>query len=201
LDLKLIGRLSGRVAFCLGLVACQSSSPKYLQATDLPKDLRLGDLVFVRGTAMVSDLIAQQDTAGRGLSHVGIVVGLEPVRMAHILGNRGQDRARVESLDSFLVGARVEPWLVLRPVDSAVGPRAVKSVLALVQQGITYDYAFDPLDSTKLYCTELPWLGYEQALSPGSLDLRMNWMGKSWIGLGTFIHSKHFRRVSGMWPE
>lgn len=140
------------------------------QVPDIPVDmLQQGDLAFRRGEGFTSDIVAYNDRDGR-YSHIGIIVDSDSGLMVvhSVPGNHprqpGSDIIRIEHIDQFFAPNMASCGEIVRlELDSTqramIGKMAIEKVIAK----IPFDHNYDLSDTTKLYCTELVKLLYQNA--------------------------------------
>ena len=171
-----MGRGIGAVAvaaFVIGFGALRLAEPDTSAFAPLETPdtelLQSGDLIFREGTSLMSSAVQVADEGGR-FTHVGIlsrdggeayVIHVEP----------GKDLTRIEAvkrepLGSYLAEAR--SWSVLRHNDLEDNPRLGRRIAtassAYVRSATKFDRAMDLSSDHELYCTELVWRTYGEAL-------------------------------------
>ena len=118
-----------------------------------------GDIVFRRGTGMMSHTVVAAD--GGRYSHVGIVVDSAGVKMiVHAVPDEPDfpgdiDRVKMESPRKFFSTINANVGEVMRYTDKNVASVAAREAMRLYRCGLLFDHDYDDNDSTKLYCSEL----------------------------------------------
>ena len=148
------------------LTACGARAEKVRDFTLIVSVLQQGDIVFRRGTGMVSHAVLAADRGG-AYSHTGIVVEEEGVlKIVHIVPGEAdpdgvKDRIKAESPEMFFAPDRAVEGAVMRIQDEQgmenggeVAARAARRALMLVSAGIAFDHDYDLEDTTRMYCTE-----------------------------------------------
>lgn len=137
---------------------------------DLPLDsLRDGDLVFRRGISPESEAVLRLDSAGGQYSHVGIVINDNGKwKVVHAVpgeSDDGIDRVKIEPIDTFFLSTRAEHGAImrLRGCDAATARSAAQNAAKYAKQGTPFDYNYNWLDTTHLYCTQLISVAYSSA--------------------------------------
>ena len=129
----------------------------------LPADslLREGDVVFRRGSGLISRAVLAADEDGQ-FSHIGIVVrkGNDWMVVHAVPGEpefKGDsDRVKMEPITSFFCSEKAKSGAVMRvKADSTVCCSAARRAKALYHKRVLFDHAYDLQDSTRMYCTEL----------------------------------------------
>lgn len=118
--------------------------------------IRDGDLVFRRGTGMVSRMVQANDQASP-YSHVGIAV-LRPGGVYVIHAAPGDPGVRLESLSVYLEESSVVE--VRRVGGLSDSQEATVVAVAAEYLGRPFNGALDLGSDAEIYCTQLVWLAY-----------------------------------------
>ena len=147
--------------------------------------LREGDLVFRRGTGMVSRAVLMADKGGI-YSHIGLVVrDSGKWKVIHAVPGEPDfpgdpDRIKKEPLETFFSAKRAKSGAVMRIEGSpeAIG-QSIRKAEGFYRGGTLFDHAYDLSDTSRMYCTELIQTVFREAgidLSAGKLS-RINLPG------------------------
>jgi hypothetical protein len=125
------------------------------------ESLQEGDLVFRRGTGLVSRAVVAADKAG-SYSHTGIVVKENNRwKVVHAVpgepdGEENPDRIKMEELDLFFHKKRATTGAVMRlSISPTLCRRAACAAIRLYRAGILFDHQYNLNDTSRMYCTEL----------------------------------------------
>jgi hypothetical protein len=131
-------------------------------------ELQAGDIVFRRGTGMVSHAVLTADRGG-AYSHTGIVVDDGGVlKIVHVVpgepdANGVKDRIKAEAPELFFALDNAVEGAVMRiQNEEDIAERAARRALALVETGVAFDHDYDLQDTTRMYCTELLQFVFER---------------------------------------
>ncbi len=152
-------------------------------------ELRSGDVVFRRGRSLVSHSVMTLDRESR-FSHVGLLrVSNDRVQVIHALPE-GEDGSggsiQIESLKKFLATRRASAAALyrLRSPSQTIADAAAETAYGYLLAAVPFDDAFDAVDNSSLYCTELVWAAYREA----GVDL----VGSNFVELRTALRSGSF---------
>lgn len=126
--------------------------------------LQDGDVIFRRGTDVVSRAILTGDT-GSNYSHVGLIMMQQNQAYvlhaipAEVVGEG--DKVKVEPLAVFISPSRSLAVTVLRLKNNAKARGKLAVDYAKSRIGAPFDFSFDSKDESNLYCSELVWRAYE----------------------------------------
>jgi hypothetical protein len=138
-----------------------------------PQDLRTGDLLVTRGTAVSSAGIAHMGRIDSQFSH-NVLVRIDPdTGEASTVEAYLEVGALTQSLDDLLEHG-LGRIVVLRHPDPELAARAAEAAYERVHRGrrIDYDADFDYQDHTGLFCSEVPrWAFGELVGAPESLPI------------------------------
>ncbi|MDR2894910.1 MAG: hypothetical protein LBU97_05560 [Alistipes sp.] len=168
------------VVLTVALAACGGGRQQVRDFTPIEAALREGDIVFRRGTGMVSHAVMAADRGG-AYSHTGIVV-LDggALKIVHVVPGEPdasgvKDRIKAEEPKIFFAPDRAVEGAVMRLQDEAgaadsiaagsgnsIAARAARRALALVEKEIAFDHDYDLEDTTRMYCTELLQFVFER---------------------------------------
>lgn len=165
----------------LAILVVVSASWDFLQEaeeprsrSDPPADLSKlvvedGDVVFRRGRSLNSRAVLLADQDSR-FSHVGVVIGsaTSEASVVHAVPSTEDDLGgvRIEPLAEFLSEKKAVTWGVYRLAREdrlAFSKEAAKYAEKAGREGVEFDSAFELVDDSKLYCTELVWRAYRAA--------------------------------------
>ncbi|KAA6336726.1 hypothetical protein EZS27_015130 [termite gut metagenome] len=149
-----------QLLFLLITIGCNNKKDTHFSA--LPDSLFCeGDIVFRRGTGLVSRMILTTDKRGN-YSHVGILVKDENQwKIVHAVPGEPNfkgdpDRVKMEDIEDFFSWEKAKTGIVMRMKDNEVGNvRAAKNAIRLFHSNILFDHKYNLQDSSKMYCTEL----------------------------------------------
>ena len=135
------------------------------QFTDVSPDfldnfeLQSGDLVFRKGSGLISDLFTRISSVEQRFSHVGIIVKYrEQIMVAHILGTggTGDQEFRIEPLRHFISGDRARQFGIYRlNISDEVKSKIETYISSINETNILFDDKFDLSTDSALYCSEL----------------------------------------------
>ncbi len=119
-------------------------------------DLRSGDVLVTRATALSSAGIAHMGRVDSQFSH-NVLVYVDPAGRAWGVMAYLEEGSLVEPIDEFLADS-IGRVVVLRHPDQALAEKAAKLAYARVVDGppIDYDADFDADDHATLFCSEVP---------------------------------------------
>ncbi len=135
------------------------------QFTDVSPDfldnfeLQSGDLVFRKGSGLISDLFTRISSVEQRFSHVGIIVKYrEQIMVAHILGTggTGDQEFRMDPLRHFIREDRARQFGIYRlNISDEVKCEIESYILSIDETNIFFDDKFDLSTDSALYCSEL----------------------------------------------
>lgn len=181
-----------------------------IRKNDVPP--RPGDLIFRKGSGLVSALILSGNPEGIALTHTGVIIHskvsspanekrkLDPaaLQVVDIVGDQFNNRIRVTSLASFVKNSVEGSICILRfRKDPSEGSSIARAALLQWEQKIPFDYDFNLDDHDSLYCTEMV---QQTILTATGIDINTNpilHQGKSYIGFGSFINEEFFLPIYG----
>ena len=130
--------------------------------------LRPGDVVFRRGSGLLSQAVMRAD--GKGIyTHTGIVVdSCGELMIVHAVPGEPDyvgdpDRVKMERPEQFFCSDRAVCGEVRRLQDSVSAARAAQVALWICRKGTLFDHTYDLHDTTSMYCTELVVYSYSRA--------------------------------------
>ncbi|KAA6349667.1 hypothetical protein EZS27_002905 [termite gut metagenome] len=149
-----------RLIFLLITIGCNNKRDTHFLT--LPDSLFCeGDIVFRRGTGLISRMVLTTDKRG-SYSHVGILVKDENQwKIVHAVPGEPNfkgdpDRVKMEDIKDFLSWEKAKAGIVMRMKDNEAGHiRAAKNAIRLFHSNILFDHDYNLQDSSKMYCTEL----------------------------------------------
>ena len=131
--------------------------------------LHEGDLVFRKGTGLVSRAVLSADGKGT-YSHIGIVVrdGNEWKVVHAVPGEpdyEGEpDRVKIENVQEFFGKEKAVAGALMRfTEDSLVAIKAARKAIEVCDRRTLFDHTYNLEDSTAMYCTELVYFVYKYA--------------------------------------
>lgn len=154
--------------FLLLLTGCRKEEKGGLPA-DFPYELlREGDLVFRRGTGLVSQAVIAANKNG-GYSHIGIVIREKDAwKIVHAVPGEPDykgdpDRIKMDDVSHFFCREYAKTGAIMRPsVDSALCQSASRHAVRLYRSNILFDHQYNLNDTSQMYCTELIDYVYKQ---------------------------------------
>lgn len=130
--------------------------------------LHEGDIVFRRGTGLVSRAVLTADRKGI-YSHIGIIVKDKKVwKVVHAVPGepdfeKDPDRIKMETTEVFFSKQKAICGAVMRVKDEPLKSiKAAKRAIHLFRKRILFDHEYNLDDSSKMYCTELINYIYKQ---------------------------------------
>jgi len=150
------------LVFFLVLMSGCKKEERTTLPTDFPFEaLREGDLVFRRGTGIVSQAVIAADKGG-SYSHIGILMLKDSTwNVIHAVPGEPDykgdpDRIKMEELTIFFSRERAKTGAVMRlSIDSTLCHQAACHAARLYQAGILFDHQYNLNDTSQMYCTEL----------------------------------------------
>lgn len=141
---------------------------------DTPEEWKLqsGDLVFREGPSLLSHTVTYADTAS-AYSHVGMILWTaHGWQVLHAVPNERankneKDSVKLEPLETFFRSDRASHGAVYRLAPPLSPDDTIKLLLKgqeIHQRHLLFDGAFDDMDSSAFYCTELVWFIYMKEL-------------------------------------
>lgn len=161
---------------CLALISCHSNNSEN-NIRHFPDSLfREGDLVFRRGTGIVSRAVLYADQNGM-YSHIGILTNDScGWQVIHAVPGEPDfpgdpDRVKKEPVEVFFSHGRTKTGAVMR-IDGKRESieRAVEQAERYYRSGTPFDHQYDLRDTSKMYCTELVF----RVFSDAGIDLTNN---------------------------
>ena len=134
--------------------------------------LQAGDVVFRRGSGMLSYAVMVAEGRTGVYSHVGIVADSGGVMVVvHAVPDEPDfegdpDRVKMERPEMFFSSMRAVGGAVLRHRDSIAARRAAAMALAVYWRGVLFDHDYNDADTTSMYCTELVTFVFSRAGAP-----------------------------------
>ena len=125
-------------------------------------------MVFRRGRSLNSHAVLLADGGAR-FSHVGVVIAdALHASVVHAVPATEQDSGgvKIDSIEDFLSEKNAVTWGVYRLTrddGGLFGKEAAKYAGEVGRRDIEFDSAFELMDGSKLYCTELVWRAYKAA--------------------------------------
>jgi len=124
---------------------------------NIPENLSNGDLVFRKGTDLISRCVLSQGESPR-FSHVGVIVlSGSGVFVVHSLpgGTKSVNGVQMEPLSSFISSENASEVAFYRAVGVNKRSRADIRKYLLKQIGKPFDEKFQLSDDSRMYCSEL----------------------------------------------
>ena len=128
------------------------------------EQFRSGDIVFRRGTGIMSRTVLAADDRGGAYSHVGILVrGQRKWKVVHAVPGEPDfegdpDRVKMEDISLFFAPEKALCGGVMRlkkESDSLKACRASEYATDIYRRHTLFDHAYVREDTTRMYCTEL----------------------------------------------
>ena len=158
-------------AICLMTTGCHSNDLAVEYVVPDTVHLQTGDLVFRRGESRESRAVTTFDRKS-DYTHVGMVMNVGGRWMVlHAVPNeratkQEKDSVKLEPIGVFFRSDRALMGGIYRyPLTPADTLRLLHKGLQLYGRHPLFDGQFDLEDTVSLYCTELVWLLYQQALN------------------------------------
>ncbi len=130
--------------------------------------LRVGDVVFRRGSGTTSHAVLLADREGY-YSHCGIVVdSAGTLLVVHAVPGEPDfegdpDRVKADLPCTFFSNVYADAGEVCRPDNDSIARIAADRAWRIYRRGVRFDHNYDHNDTTHLYCTQLVHLVYQQA--------------------------------------
>lgn len=129
--------------------------------------LREGDLVFRKGSGLVSHAVLSADKNGM-YSHIGIIVrDSDKWKVIHAVPGEPDykgdpDRVKLENVQEFFGREKAVAGALMRLIaDSLSAVEASEKAMEVYRRHTLFDHVYDWQDTTKMYCTELIWFVYK----------------------------------------
>jgi len=179
--------------YCLLLLACTSNSKKgenYIFTCDSIKE---GDIILRKSFGLVSEIIVDQLHDTVDISHCGIIVvdSNHHFEVIHSLSKRVSKADGIQScsLDNFMSDSQFKTVKIVRYRKDSLGKIAERAKDCLHRK-IPFDEVFNSLDTTSLFCSELPIhiikSAYGVDVSEGALKPKFS----------LFLNPKYFIEIS-----
>ncbi len=112
---------------------------------------------------VISDAVrARSGSAGR-FSHVGVVVTITGTPMVLDVSPFGTGHAGLHTIAAFVDEQATVRVLVMRPRQPVVVRKLDRYAADIVRRRVSFDYAFDANDDSRLYCSELVYKALRKA--------------------------------------
>ena len=135
------------------------SSAEAPTQVDVESQFQPGDLIFRRGTGIVSDFARNFSSGERRFSHVGLVAERDRHQVVvHAIYDRQLNRDGVvsDSVVEFLDGTA--DWALYRvALPDSRRERIADVALEILDKGLPFDNQFSLVSADSLYCTEFIW--------------------------------------------
>lgn len=160
--------LSLSLFFLLAISGCINKE-EATSAVHFPYDLlRDGDVVFRRGTGIVSRAVVMANKQGH-YSHIGIVVKEKGKWMiVHAVPGEPDfegdpDRVKMDDVSRFFSSEYAKSGALMRvSADSTLCHQAARHAVKLYEANVLFDHEYNLNDSSRMYCTELIDYVYKQ---------------------------------------
>jgi hypothetical protein len=189
------------------ILACSFSATGWLRSS-LKKDkqvtrsvtpasnlLRSGDLIFRDGKSFISHALKQFNRKDDRYSHAGIIHKEgDQTYVYHCIGGEGNENNKMmkEKLSSFCADTHVNAFAIYRPALEFDQLRLIDSLAGnYFNQGIEFDSKFNLEDSRRMYCTELIYKVFKEALGNDNFISLTNMAGVTYVSCDDiFLHSQ-----------
>lgn len=153
-----------------------------------------GDIILRRGNSLLSNMILMESPEEIGLTHVGIVSFDSTV--IDIVGDSLHPHVRKDSLENFVKNAVPGTICITRLRSNLLNREKVALEAEIfLKEKISFDYDFNTLDRTELYCSELVWIALHKASENLKFPTIIHYRDKKIIGLQTFLNRKYFSAI------
>lgn len=164
---KLLHILPVLLALCLW-VSCKDTKAKSQRIMPV-EILADGDLVFRRGTGLLSHVVTSASKDGV-YSHIGILKKIgDEWFVIHAVPDEpdfegDSDRVKIDSLSRFFMPDRAVRGMIARITeDTLVASKAACTACEMARQGILFDHDYNLADTSRMYCSELVEFAYRKA--------------------------------------
>ncbi|NLL28180.1 MAG: hypothetical protein GX259_05230 [Bacteroidales bacterium] len=128
--------------------------------------LKDGDFILRHGYGIVSDAIVNSLNEKNHVSHVGVLVKCDTApknfRIVHCVSQSlyPWDGVQEQSFPLFLHDSQYNSIMVVRfkGANDSTRHKISEKALYYLEKRIPFDHSFDISDSSKFYCSELPWM-------------------------------------------
>lgn len=200
---KLLHILPVLLALCLW-VSCKDTKAKSQRIMPV-EILADGDLVFRRGTGLLSHVVTSASKDGV-YSHIGILkkIGNEWF-VIHAVPDEpdiegDSDRVKIDSLSRFFMSDRAVRGMIARITeDTLVASKAACTACEMARQGILFDHDYNLADTSRMYCSELVEFAYRKAgicLSEGRrTQIHVPAMGGTYLMPDDIAHNRKLKII------
>lgn len=164
---KLLHILPVLLALCLW-VSCKDTKAKSQRIMPV-EILADGDLVFRRGTGLLSHVVTSASKDGV-YSHIGILKKIaDEWFVIHAVPDEpdfegDSDRVKIDSLSRFFMSDRAVRGMIARITeDTLAASKAACTACEMARQGILFDHDYNLADTSRMYCSELVEFAYRKA--------------------------------------
>ena len=158
--------------------------------------LQPGDIVLRKGFGWLSESISRYCPDAVEVSHCGILVlhRGEP-HVIHSVSSSASDwdGVQMHALSDFCAQSQRNSLVVVRFNAPDAGQRLSAYAHQKLQQRIPFDHAFDPTDTTALYCSELVWSAIHSASQVDILN--SSGYDRPHLRFDVFLNPEHFRVI------
>lgn len=143
------------------LYACKSNKKDELVFKSIEKNLQEGDIVFRRGSSLISNTVMAADKCGT-YSHCGIALNIDNnwCILHAVPGEPNakgeEDCVKIEPIAIFFQNTRAKHAAIKRFQLTSEQKAIIRSKgISIYNQHIPFDHDFNSQDTTSFYCTEL----------------------------------------------
>lgn len=163
---KLLHIFPALLALCL-CVSCKNTRAKSQRIMPV-EILADGDLVFRRGTGLLSQVVTSASKDGV-YSHIGILKKIDNEWFViHAVPDEPDfegdpDRVKMDSLSRFFAADRAVRGMIARVTDdSLVASKAAAIARKMAREKVLFDHDYDLTDTSRMYCSELVEFAYQK---------------------------------------
>lgn len=200
---KLLHIFPALLALCL-CVSCKDTKAKSQRIMPV-EILADGDLVFRRGTGLLSHVVTSASKDGV-YSHIGILkkIGNEWF-VIHAVPDEpdfegDSDRVKIDSLSRFFMSDRAVRGMIARITeDTLAASKAACTAWEMARRGILFDHDYNLADTSRMYCSELVEFAYRKAgicLSEGRrTQIHVPAMGGTYLMPDDIAHNRKLKII------
>lgn len=200
---KLLQILPVLLALCLW-VSCKDTKAKSQRIMPV-EILADGDLVFRRGTGLLSHIVTSASKDGV-YSHIGILKKIgDEWFVIHAVPDEpdfegDSDRVKIDSLSRFFMSDRAVRGMIARITeDTLAASKAACTAWEMARRGILFDHDYNLADTSRMYCSELVEFAYRKAgicLSEGRrTQIHVPAMGGTYLMPDDIAHNRKLKII------
>jgi len=200
---KLLHILPVLLALCLW-VSCKDTKAKSQRIMPV-EILADGDLVFRRGTGLLSQVVTSASKDGV-YSHIGILKKIDNEWFViHAVPDEPDfegdpDRVKMDSLSRFFMSDRAVRGMIARITeDTLAASKAACTAWEMARRGILFDHDYNLADTSRMYCSELVEFAYRKAgicLSEGRrTQIHVPAMGGTYLMPDDIAHNRKLKII------